>query len=190
MQGKPIRTVAGLAQGTVLHPVQQAFCDHDGLKCGFCTPGFVMSAVALLEKNPTPTPAQAQSALDGNICRCGTYPRVLEAVLEYKGGASWLRTRRSQKSDAPAEAATAREIPVARRAHAGRQAHSTRWMARSRSPARRSTPTTSTVPGGLHGAHPSLAAPARPHRGHRSDRRPESAGREGRAWPCCSPARR
>ncbi len=85
MQGKSIRTVAGLAQGTVLHPVQQAFCDHDGLMCGFCTPGFVMSAVALLEKNPSPTPAQAKAALDGNICRCGTYTRVLEAVLNTKG---------------------------------------------------------------------------------------------------------
>lgn len=85
MQGKSIRTVASLAQGTVLHPVQQAFCDHDGLMCGFCTPGFVMSAVALLEKNPSPTPAQANAALDGNICRCGTYSRVLEAVLNTKG---------------------------------------------------------------------------------------------------------
>ena len=85
MQGKAIRTVAGLAQGTVLHPVQQAFCDHDGLMCGFCTPGFVLSAVALLESNPSPTAAQAKAALDGNICRCGTYPRVVEAVLNTKG---------------------------------------------------------------------------------------------------------
>ena len=85
VQGRAIRTVASLAQGTVLHPVQQAFCDHDGLMCGFCTPGFVMSAVALLEKNPSPTPEQAKAALDGNICRCGTYPRVLEAVLNTKG---------------------------------------------------------------------------------------------------------
>ena len=58
-QGKQIRTIEGLAQGTVLHPVQQAFCDTDGLMCGFCTPGFVMAAVALLEKIPNPTPAQA-----------------------------------------------------------------------------------------------------------------------------------
>jgi len=85
MDGKSIRTVEGLARGTVLHPVQQAFCDHDGLMCGFCTPGFVMSAVALLESNPSPTPEQARAALDGNICRCGTYPRVLQAVLNTKG---------------------------------------------------------------------------------------------------------
>ena len=85
VDGKPIRTVEGLAQGTVLHPVQQAFCDHDGLMCGFCTPGFVLSAAALLEKNPTPTAAEAKAALDGNICRCGTYTRVIEAVLNTKG---------------------------------------------------------------------------------------------------------
>ena len=85
LQGKAIRTVASLANGTVLHPVQQAFCDHDGLMCGFCTPGFVVSAVALLEKNPAPTPEQARAALDGNICRCGTYTRLLEAVLDTKG---------------------------------------------------------------------------------------------------------
>jgi xanthine dehydrogenase YagT iron-sulfur-binding subunit len=84
-QGKPIRTVEGLAQGTVLHPVQQAFCDHDGLMCGFCTPGFVMSTVALLEANPNPTAEQARKALDGNICRCGTYARVLDAALATKG---------------------------------------------------------------------------------------------------------
>jgi aerobic-type carbon monoxide dehydrogenase small subunit (CoxS/CutS family) len=80
--GANIRTVEGLAQGTVLHPVQQALCETDGLMCGFCTPGFVMSTVALLEKTPNPTPEQAKHALDGNICRCGTYPRVLDAALK------------------------------------------------------------------------------------------------------------
>ena len=84
-QGKNIRTVEGLAQGTVLHPVQQAFCDADGLMCGFCTPGFVMAAVALLEKVPNPTPEQARKHLDGNICRCGTYVGVLQAALTAKG---------------------------------------------------------------------------------------------------------
>ena len=84
MQGKTIRTVESFTEGTVLHPVQQAFCEHDGLMCGFCTPGFVTSVVALLEKNPKPTRAQAMKALDGNICRCGTYVRVLEAALDPK----------------------------------------------------------------------------------------------------------
>jgi xanthine dehydrogenase YagT iron-sulfur-binding subunit len=83
-QGKAIRTVESFTQGTVLHPVQQAFCEHDGLMCGFCTPGFVVSAVALLERTPKPTREQARKALDGNICRCGTYARVLEAVLDPK----------------------------------------------------------------------------------------------------------
>ena len=85
MQGVNIRTIEGLTQGTVLHPVQQAFCDTDGLMCGFCTPGFVMAATALLEKNPHPTAEQAKAGLNGNICRCGTYTRVLEAVLQTKG---------------------------------------------------------------------------------------------------------
>jgi xanthine dehydrogenase YagT iron-sulfur-binding subunit len=84
-QGKRIRTVESLVQGTVLHPVQQAFCDRDGLMCGFCTPGFVVATAALLEQNPKPTPEEARKALDGNICRCGTYVRVLEAALNTGG---------------------------------------------------------------------------------------------------------
>jgi xanthine dehydrogenase YagT iron-sulfur-binding subunit len=83
-QGTRIRTVESFTQGTVLHPVQQALCEHDGLMCGFCTPGFVTSAVALLEANPSPTAEQARKALDGNTCRCGTYVRVLEAALDPK----------------------------------------------------------------------------------------------------------
>jgi xanthine dehydrogenase YagT iron-sulfur-binding subunit len=84
-QGKSIRTVDGLANGNTLHPVQQAFCDNDGLMCGFCTPGYVMATVALLEKNPNPTPEQARKALDGNLCRCGTNIGVLKAALSAKG---------------------------------------------------------------------------------------------------------
>jgi xanthine dehydrogenase YagT iron-sulfur-binding subunit len=85
VQGKAIRTVDGLANGSTLHPVQQAFCDKDGLMCGFCTPGFIMASVALLEKNPSPTPEQIRRGLDGNICRCGTFSRILEAVSSVKG---------------------------------------------------------------------------------------------------------
>lgn len=84
-QGRKIRTVESFTQGTVLHPVQQAFCDKDGLMCGFCTPGFVTAAVALLEKTPNPTAEQAKRALDGNICRCGTFTRIFEAVSSVKG---------------------------------------------------------------------------------------------------------
>jgi xanthine dehydrogenase YagT iron-sulfur-binding subunit len=80
-QGRNIRTIEGLAQGDVLHPIQQALCDQDGVMCGFCTPGVVMSAVALLERNPAPTPEQARRALDGNVCRCGANVGILKAVV-------------------------------------------------------------------------------------------------------------
>jgi xanthine dehydrogenase YagT iron-sulfur-binding subunit len=84
-QGKEVRNIDGLAQGTTLHPVQQAFCEKDALMCGFCTPGFVMASVALLEKHPNPTPDQIRKGLDGNICRCGTFSRIFEAVSSVKG---------------------------------------------------------------------------------------------------------
>src|SRR5262247_448096 len=79
--GKQIRTVDGLSTGNTLHPVQQAFCDADALMCGFCTPGFVVAATALLERHPNPTREQVAKGLDGNICRCGTFVRIMEATL-------------------------------------------------------------------------------------------------------------
>jgi xanthine dehydrogenase YagT iron-sulfur-binding subunit len=85
VQGKQIRTIDGLADGNKLHPVQQAFCDADGLMCGFCTPGFVMATTAVLEKHPNATPDQIRKGLDGNICRCGTFVRVFEAAMKAKG---------------------------------------------------------------------------------------------------------
>jgi aerobic-type carbon monoxide dehydrogenase small subunit (CoxS/CutS family) len=85
VQGKQIRNVDGLANGNTLHPVQQAFCDKDALMCGFCTPGFIMASVGLLEKYPNPTPEQIRKGLDGNICRCGTFSRIFEAVSSVKG---------------------------------------------------------------------------------------------------------
>jgi xanthine dehydrogenase YagT iron-sulfur-binding subunit len=85
VQGKEIRNIEGLATGTTLHPVQEAFCDKDALMCGFCTPGFIMASVALLEKNPAPSPEQIRHGLDGNICRCGTFSRIYEAVASVKG---------------------------------------------------------------------------------------------------------
>jgi xanthine dehydrogenase YagT iron-sulfur-binding subunit len=85
VQGKQIRTIDGLSEGPKLHPVQQAFCDADGLMCGFCTPGFVMATTAFLEKHPNATPEQIKKGLDGNICRCGTFVRVFEAALKAKG---------------------------------------------------------------------------------------------------------
>ena len=86
--GKQIRTVDGLADGAKLHPVQQAFCDRDALMCGFCTPGFVMATVALIEKHPKPTTEQVKKGLDGNICRCGTFVRIMEAALTTTSGAA------------------------------------------------------------------------------------------------------
>jgi len=80
-QGHKITTVEGLGSPEKMHPVQEAFVEHDGLMCGFCTPGFVVSCAALLQKNPSPTLDQVKDACAGNICRCGTYPRVFEAAL-------------------------------------------------------------------------------------------------------------
>ena len=81
VQGRQIRTVEGLASGNTLNPVQQAFCDADALMCGFCTPGFIVAATALLERTPNPTPEQVRRGLDGNICRCGTFVRIMEATV-------------------------------------------------------------------------------------------------------------
>jgi xanthine dehydrogenase YagT iron-sulfur-binding subunit len=79
--GRPIETVEGLVRGDQLHPLQQAFIDHDGPQCGFCTSGQLMTAKALLTSNPHPTSDQARSAMVGNICRCSNYNRYVEAVV-------------------------------------------------------------------------------------------------------------
>lgn len=79
-QGKEITTVEGLAEGDTLHPVQEAFIQHDALMCGFCTPGFVVSAASLLRENQKPTLEEIKMGLSGNTCRCGTYPFIFDAV--------------------------------------------------------------------------------------------------------------
>ena len=76
-----VTTVEGLAHGEELHPLQAAFIEHDALQCGFCTSGMVMSCVSLLQRNPKPSAEDVRTAISGNICRCATYPRVLEAVV-------------------------------------------------------------------------------------------------------------
>lgn len=81
VQGQEITTVEGLAHGDHLHPVQQAFIEHDALMCGFCTPGFIMAVAALLNENRNPTLEDVKRAVSGNICRCGTYTRIFEAAL-------------------------------------------------------------------------------------------------------------
>ena len=88
-QGKDIQTVEGLAKGNTLHPLQQAFVDNDAQQCGYCTPGFVMACKAFLDKNPNPSIEQVRKGLGGNLCRCGTYVGITEAVLQTakkKGG--------------------------------------------------------------------------------------------------------
>jgi aerobic-type carbon monoxide dehydrogenase small subunit (CoxS/CutS family) len=87
-EGREIRTVEDLALGERLHPVQKAFIEHDGYQCGFCTPGQVIAAAALLEYNPHPTAAEIRREMAGNVCRCGAYPNIVRAVLSAaaKGG--------------------------------------------------------------------------------------------------------
>ncbi|HEY1686968.1 MAG TPA: (2Fe-2S)-binding protein [Tepidisphaeraceae bacterium] len=80
-QGKQITTIEGLAHGDELHPVQEEFIEHDAMQCGFCTPGMIMSCAALLERNKNPSLAEVQTAVSGNLCRCGTYPKVFDATL-------------------------------------------------------------------------------------------------------------
>jgi xanthine dehydrogenase YagT iron-sulfur-binding subunit len=80
--GHTITTIEGISTEDTLHPVQAAFVKHDAMQCGFCTPGMVMSCTALLEQNPKPTEAEVRKALSGNLCRCGTYPKIFAAMHE------------------------------------------------------------------------------------------------------------
>ena len=80
VQGRKIVTIEGLAEGGKLHPVQQAFLDEGAMQCGYCTPGMVLRTVALLENYPRPTDAQIVEGLNGNLCRCNAYHRILAAV--------------------------------------------------------------------------------------------------------------
>ena len=80
-QGKDIVTIEGLARGEALHPVQQAFVDHGGVQCGFCTPGLIMEATAYLKEEPNPTEEDVRYAIGGNLCRCTGYVKVVRAIL-------------------------------------------------------------------------------------------------------------
>lgn len=88
VQGRDVRTVEGLGAPEELNPLQAAFVDHDAQQCGFCTPGFVMAATALLEGNPRPSLEDVHQGLAGNFCRCGTYAGMRRAVLEAAGAAA------------------------------------------------------------------------------------------------------
>jgi aerobic-type carbon monoxide dehydrogenase small subunit (CoxS/CutS family) len=85
--GKAVTTIEGLEENGRLHPVQQAFLDAGVAQCGYCTPGMIVEAAAFLRKTPRPSAAEVQKAMEGHICRCGTYPRVLEAIERAGGGA-------------------------------------------------------------------------------------------------------
>jgi len=88
--GKKITTIEGVEKNGRLHPLQEAFLETDALQCGYCTPGMIMSSVALLSKNPNPGEQDIVRFMDGNVCRCGTYPRIVSAIRKaaqsMKGG--------------------------------------------------------------------------------------------------------
>ncbi len=92
VQGAEVITIEGLARGGKLHPLQQAFIDHDAMQCGYCTPGMILSAYSLLKENPHPGREEISAALDHNLCRCGAHTRIVQAVesvaAKGKGGAS------------------------------------------------------------------------------------------------------
>jgi len=95
-QGKEILTVEGLATGHELHPIQQAYVDHNAFQCSYCTPGFILSTTALLAENPDPTADEVREYLAGNLCRCGSYVKILDAVLD---AARALRGEETTASD-------------------------------------------------------------------------------------------
>lgn len=83
--GAEVTTIEGMANGDELHPIQAAFMEHHGLQCGFCTPGMIMSAAALLKENPSPTEAEIREYLDGNLCRCTGYHNIVRSIQAASG---------------------------------------------------------------------------------------------------------
>ena len=90
IKGREVITIEGLANGDNLHPLQKAFVKHDSMQCGFCTPGMILTAYSLLTENPKPSESEILDAMDDNLCRCGSYKRIVKAVQtaagEMKGG--------------------------------------------------------------------------------------------------------
>lgn len=80
--GRDVLTIEGLTDVGRLHPIQEAFIEHDALQCGYCSPGMIMSVKALLDRNPNPIEAEIRKAIDGNFCRCGSYTNIIKATIE------------------------------------------------------------------------------------------------------------
>jgi xanthine dehydrogenase YagT iron-sulfur-binding subunit len=89
-EGKKVTTIEGLANGDKLHPMQEAFIRHDGLQCGYCTPGQIMSAVACVKEGHANSADEIREYMSGNICRCGAYPNIVDAIMELKKGGQLL----------------------------------------------------------------------------------------------------
>ena len=104
-EGQDITTVEGLADGGTMHPVQQAVVDEQAAQCGYCTSGMIISAVALLRGNPAPTEAEVRSALDGNLCRCGSHQRIVRAVLRAAARNTAARDTGAQRAAAQPDTA-------------------------------------------------------------------------------------
>ena len=85
VDGQEVTTVEGLAEGNSLNPLQESFLDHDAVHCGFCTPGMLMSARALLNESPEPTELEVRTAISGNLCRCSGYQQIVDAIKEVDG---------------------------------------------------------------------------------------------------------
>jgi aerobic carbon-monoxide dehydrogenase small subunit len=84
-QGREVTTIEGLAKSGKLHPVQEAFVEHHGIQCGFCSPGMILTAKALLDENPHPTEPEIRRAISGNVCRCTGYAKIVEAIKAASG---------------------------------------------------------------------------------------------------------
>ncbi|MBI4318792.1 MAG: (2Fe-2S)-binding protein [Chloroflexi bacterium] len=81
VDGRDITTIEGLARAGELHPIQRSFIEHHGMQCGFCTPGMILSAKALLDRNSSPGEDDVREAISGNLCRCGTYPKIVKSIM-------------------------------------------------------------------------------------------------------------
>ena len=91
--GATVTTIEGLSKGGVLHPVQQAFIDHDAFQCGYCTPGQICSAIGMMKEGRAKTPDEIREQMSGNICRCGAYPNIVAAIQQAMGSAERSVTR-------------------------------------------------------------------------------------------------